>query len=283
MNFNTDWVILYKLTTDNAHTSRHPAVYMKADSTHFIVHHAFNASLVASGGDYLSPTWLPSVGSWYFAATAVNLIEKKSNLTIIVPSKFGTEQFILLFNSITLASLQTEFSYTSEHKLYLGSDSQYHNIACIGIWNPFMITGYTPPTDDAILSLAFGIVPLSVPQLLLRPFEVYNNLFNYQDDIAILSAQEDPELFWSTNLPSYSALTDVSFSAANLSSIKGDFSFTNVNRSLSISMRMKYMINNHTSDTCSIYWLIQRISGGVVTFGIGIDSTGAAVIQIGST
>lgn len=271
-----NWIILYKFTVTNQNADRRPAVYFLAkNGTPFTVQHQFSITSTNNTKKTIT-TWQPQDNAWYFAIEYINLTQGTSTLTFI-----DSSQSISLYDQ--LSQFTTSSYNNSSYLLYFGNDNSTNvNRSCVGIWYPFMITGYTPASNNTLLSLAFGIVPSSIQTLLLRPYDVYENLFNYQNDSLIPDSQGDPGLLWSTNKQSYPGLVNSALSSSNLLSIKGGYSFLNVNQSLSFSMRLRYMIQNYSSDTCNTYWLVQRISTGGVTFGLGILPSGYVVVQIGS-
>ena len=83
----------------------------------------------------------------------------------------------------------------SHHRLYLGADNITDTKACIGIWNPFLIIGCNPLSNDSVIALACEGVPLYIHEILLEPYDTYENLFHFQDDSSLLANQGDPGLF----------------------------------------------------------------------------------------
>ena len=281
---NNGWIVLFKLTTANSvDLNRHPATYIRVASASVTKCYT-NFGVYLSNGTYTGTvadnTITINQNSWYYATQTVNIAEQQSNFSIIDPSQIQSQIFAY-YNYLAISD--ADFTYTNNHSLYFGSDNSTYPKSCIEYGDAFMITNYTPPTNMTLFNLAFGAVPVTINKILLQPYNVYENLFELQNNTLILANQGDSGLFWSANRSYYNSMMINSSAQGNLLALQGNISFINVNNSLSFSMRLKYYVQNYPSDTCSVYWLFRRISNRQSILGIGILPNGSAVVQIGST
>ena len=266
------WSLLFKLAETNS--EKNPAVYLigSYSSKQFVHQFLTDGGLVEWTGGQSD--------KWYFALEAININSGQSTFVVVDPSKTTTADSISI--TFHLTSGLGGFSYSSNHKIYFGSDDSTSPMACLAIWKPFIITGYNPINYDlAVITLAFGVVPSATSTFLLQPYDVYENLFDYSDDLSLLSTPNDPGFYWSAtksyfSLPSYGSSPE----SQRFSAIKWSLPFNNTNGSLSFSARFGLILQKNAGDTCGTYWIIRRYTTQALTFGFGISSTGQPVIQL---
>ena len=276
-------IMVFKLTSENTtDDDRRPACYYVKESARFVcVIKTSNSNPRNKTG----PTDPPlSLDAWYFLLSDVNLNEGTANVSVLDASQMNTPdesslvRVKLEWNGISFGE---NYYASSKFQLFFGNDGYTHIQSCTSIWQPFMITGYTPKPED-VYPFAFGFTLIS-HKFAIKPYSVYQNMLDVEDRNLLSEIDQNLQaLSWSANKQTYPFAVHPTEKIKP--SLKFPISFFDSNKNLSFAVRITFKIEQGT-DTCDVYWLMRRISATTsqTTFGIGISKTGYVTIKKGNS